>query len=44
MNFMAMERLGISLEELLALRNNSLSVSTIRKVGRQLLRKIRLLH
>jgi casein kinase 1 len=36
--------LGISLEEFLVLRQGSISVGTVKKIGSQLLTKIRVMH
>ena len=39
-----MEKLGISLEEFLILRYGNISIGTVKKIGTQLLGKIRVLH
>lgn len=41
---MVMDRLGVSLEELLKMRKGKLALSTIKNIGLQLLNKLSLLH
>jgi len=42
--YVVMERLGVSLEELMVMRNGRLGVATIKNISRQILTKIVILH